>query len=85
MRRKSVVETGVRFLQRSTLRGLSALERNRHMVDRSTSMRAFEGAGMQSVDAEQIATEIYDAILAASPPKSISTISGTNRPSPFAT
>ena len=32
------------------------------MADRLTLTRAFEGAGMQSADAERIATEIYDAI-----------------------
>lgn len=32
------------------------------MADRLTLTRAFEGAGLQSADAERIATEIYDAI-----------------------
>jgi hypothetical protein len=32
------------------------------MADRLTLTRAFEGAGMQSADAERVATEIYDAI-----------------------
>ena len=32
------------------------------MTDRLTLTRAFEGAGLNSGDAERIATEIYDAI-----------------------